>query len=50
MFARIKITGNITYNGNKIVSNKDEDGDVRYTYTGDYITKIEVLMNDQKIN
>ncbi|MDN3673866.1 hypothetical protein QWY99_12475 [Flavobacterium branchiarum] len=40
------ITGNITYNGNKIVSNKDEDGDVRYTYTGDYITKIEVFLND----
>lgn len=40
------ITGNINYNGNKIVSNKDEDGDTRYTYTGDYITKIEVFMND----
>ncbi len=37
-------TRSYVYNGNKIVSITDEDGSVlKYTYTGDFITKIEEI-------
>lgn len=37
-------TRSYVYNGNKIISITDEDGSVlKYTYTGDFITKIEEI-------
>ncbi|MEO8254694.1 MAG: hypothetical protein ABI554_09965 [Flavobacterium sp.] len=39
----------ITYNGNKIVSQNNTDGFIiNYTYTGDFITKIEAFDDEQK--
>jgi len=44
-------TLNYVYSGNKIVSNTDQNGSqMKYTYTGDFITKIEELDKDGKLD
>jgi len=44
-------TQKIVYNGNKIVSITDQAGSVmKYTYTGDFITKVEELDKDGKLD
>jgi hypothetical protein len=46
------LTTNFTYNGNKIVSAIDdtEETDMYFTYTGDYITKLEYKLNDGTVD
>ncbi|WP_207556466.1 hypothetical protein [Flavobacterium frigidimaris] len=42
---------NIVYNGNKIVTSTDQDGYViKYTYTGEFITKVEEFDKDGKLD
>jgi hypothetical protein len=46
----VETTSNITYSGNKLVSALEVGGyKTNYTYTGDFITKIELFRTDETI-